>query len=106
MSTFNSSFRIFSSAGADFTAMTLNFNIQGNNSYSIKITLDNVTNDDDIDEITQNFALVAQLGDDVPDSFACFQRYVGDAECFGRTGAAKIIIEDDDRKYIYISLST
>ena len=84
--------------GADFTNMIFNFNILGNNSYNIKLMLDGITSDDDIDEITQSFALIAQLGEDVPDNFACFQRYVGDSECFGRYGATEIIIYDNDRK--------
>ena len=90
--------KFFFCTGADFTNMTFNFNILGNDSYSIKITLDSLTSDDNIDEITQSFALIAQLHEDVPDNFACFQRYVGDSECFGRTGATEIIIYDNDRK--------
>ena len=84
---------------ADFADMIFNFNIQ-DNIYNIEITLDNITIDDDIDEFEQSFALVAELGNDVPDSFACFQRYVGESECFGRTGATEIRIYDNDRKYI------
>ena len=49
-----------------------------------------------MNEITQSFALVAVLGNDVPDSFACFQRYVYDTDCFGRTGATSINIADND----------
>ena len=55
----------------------------------------NVT-DDDIHEPLQRFALVAQLGSDVPDRFACFQMLINDAECFGRSGATQIIIFDND----------
>ena len=62
------------------------------------IRLENVTIDDDVDEIEQSFALVAELGPDVPDSFACFQRQMSDTECFGRTGAIEIRIMDNDRK--------
>ena len=58
--------------------------------------------DDDVNEIQQSFALVAVLGDDVPDDFACFQRQVGDTECFGRTGATEIAIGDNDGMYIWI----
>ena len=54
--------------------------------------------DDDIDEIEQSFALVAQLGPDVPDNFTCFQNQVGDTDCFGRKGATEIKIVDNDRK--------
>lgn len=59
--------------------------------------------DDDVNEIEQSFALIAQLGDDVPDEFACFQTQVGDTDCFGRTGATEIKIEDNDRKLNYFS---
>ena len=52
--------------------------------------------DDDINEIEQSFALVGQLGSDVPDTFTCFQRIFGDTECFGRTGVAEIKIVDND----------
>ena len=55
----------------------------------------NVT-DDDIHESLQRFALVAQLGSDIPDRFACFQRDINDTECFGKSGATQIIIEDND----------
>lgn len=54
--------------------------------------------DDNINEIEQSFALVAHLGDDVPDRFVCFQRQVGDEECLGRMGATEIRITDNDRK--------
>ena len=50
--------------------------------------------DDYIIEFEESFALVAELGSDVPDSFTCFQRVVDDTECFGRTGVAEIIILD------------
>ena len=55
-----------------------------------------------MNEITQSFALVTVLGDDVPDSFACFQRQVGDTDCFGRTGATRIIIVDNDGMFSII----
>ena len=56
---------------------------------------------DDVNEIEQSFALVVVLGDDVPDDFACFQRQIGDIECY-RTGATEIKIEDNDGMYIWI----
>ena len=52
--------------------------------------------DDEIDEIEQSFALVAEIGEDVPEEFTCFQRQVGDSECFGRRGATEIKIVDND----------
>ena len=51
---------------------------------------------DDVNEIEQSFALIAVLGNDVPDDFTCFGRQVGDTECFNRTGATEIIIVDND----------
>ena len=55
-----------------------------------------VTDDGDPSEIQESFALVTQLGSDVPDSFTCFQRVVDDTECFGRTGVTEIIIFGND----------
>ena len=80
--------------------MTFNFMVQGASTELgvFEIELENITHDDDIDEIEQSFALVAEIGGDVPDSFACFQRHVGDTECLGRTGATEIKIMDNDGK--------
>ena len=55
--------------------------------------------DDDVNEVQQSFVLVAQLGYDVPDEFACFQRCSSDTDFCRRTGAAEIMIVDNDRKY-------
>ena len=55
--------------------------------------------DDEINEIDQSFAIVGVLGNDVPEAFACFQRRTGDDQCFGRTGATTIKVEDNDGKY-------
>ena len=46
--------------------------------------------DDDIYEVDQSFALVAQLADDVPDNVACFQRQLGESECHGRRVLLKL----------------
>ena len=57
--------------------------------------------DDEIDEIEQNFAILAELGPDVtevPFNFSCFQLQAGEIECFGRRGATEIRITDNDRK--------
>ena len=62
--------------------------------------------DDDINEVQQSFALVAQLGYDVPDEFACFQRCFSDSDCCRRTGATEIKIVDNDRKYSHMIFST
>ena len=46
--------------------------------------------DDDKSEVQQSFALVAQLGVDVPGDLACFQRWASNTECFGRSSATEI----------------
>ena len=58
--------------------------------------------DDDIDEVEQSFAIVAEFGPDVtevPFNFSCFQLQAGETECFGRRGATEIRTTDNDRKY-------
>ena len=63
--------------------------------------------DDDLNEVEQSFALIAEIGHDVP--YNCFVRYIGltDCSCFrhqtghqclGRLGATEIRITDNDRK--------
>ena len=57
--------------------------------------------DDDIDEIEQSFAIVAEFGPDVtevPFNFSCFQLQAGETECLGRRGVTEIRITDNDRK--------
>ena len=54
--------------------------------------------DDNIDEFMQSFAVVAEIGPDVPDNFTCFQRQAGLQDCFGRHGATEIRIVDNDRE--------
>ena len=53
--------------------------------------------DDNIDEPEQSFAVVAEIGDDVPESISCFKVSVRSTDCNGRHGATKIRI--NDRKY-------
>ena len=64
--------------------------------------------DDNINEVEQSFALVAEIGPDVPsDCFedggltdcSCFQTPYGETQCFGRRGATEIRIADNDRKW-------
>ena len=70
--------------------------------------------DDNINEVEQSFALIAELGDDIPSNCfvetvglsdcRCFQAQEGDTQCFGRRGATEIRITDNDRKnklYMY-----
>lgn len=56
--------------------------------------------DDDVNENSESFALVAEIGDDVPKHFACFQKMIGNTECYARTGAAEISIADNDGKFL------
>ena len=54
--------------------------------------------DDDVDEDEQSFALVVEIGPDVPDGVSCFQ-ISNDTECYGQRGATEIRIIDNDCKY-------
>ena len=56
--------------------------------------------DDDIDEFDQSFILVAEIGDDVPERFVCFQRQAVGTGCMGRAGATEIRIVDNDGEYL------
>ena len=71
--------------------------------------------DDNINEVEQSFALIAELGDNVPSNCfvvmegfgrdcSCFQKQVGDLKCFGdgRSGATEIRITDNDSKKYYV----
>ena len=58
--------------------------------------------DDNIDEDEQSFAIVAEIGPDVPENISCFQTAVGYTECFGRRGAIQIRITDNDRKFLIL----
>ena len=83
----------FSSTPFTVTVPATEDNLPGAIFYTLPYSF-NVT-DDDVNEIEQSFALVAELMD-VPDNFACFQQQVGDTRCFGRTGATLIKIVDND----------
>ena len=54
-------------------------------------------NNDNINEIEQHFALVGELGPEIPDEFACFRVTFGEVECRGRVGVTGIRIRDNDR---------
>ena len=86
----------FALVGADFNNASITITIPaGSTQYDIRNTF---FFDDNINEIDQSFALVGELGYDVPDRFACFQRRTGDDLCFERTGGTTIKIEDNDGK--------
>ena len=70
----------------------------GTQTYTIPITLLlSVVVDDDINEVEQSFALVAEIEADP--SVSCFQAQIGATECFGQRGATEIVIRDNDCKY-------
>ena len=52
--------------------------------------------DDDINEIEQSFAVIAEIGTDVSDDIACFQTQAEDTNCYGQFGATEIRIVDND----------
>ena len=61
--------------------------------------------DDEINEVEQSFALVAEIGPDVTatcdvdgiiSECSCFQTEIGETQCFGRSGATEIRITDND----------
>ena len=54
--------------------------------------------DDNLDEDEQSFAIVAEIGPDVPENISCFQIALGHTGCRGRRGATEIRITDNDRK--------
>ena len=68
--------------------------------------------DDNLNEVErgQSFALIAEIGNDVPfncfvygvglSDCSCFQTQDGETECFGRSGATEIRITDNDSKNI------
>ena len=84
---------------ADFTKLSLTIEVPAASTVFEVPNFFEVT-DDDINENEKSFAIIAELGPDVPDTpfnFSCFQK-VGETECFGRRGATKIRITDNDRK--------
>ena len=61
------------------------------------LSQDILIENDNVNEIEQRFALVVELGPEIPDNFACFRVVFGEAECRGRVGATGIRIRDNDR---------
>ena len=85
---------------ADFSDSAITIEVPANSGPSYEITQFFTIHDDDIDEDEQSFAIVAEIGLDVPDGISCFQLGVGSADCFGRRGATEIRITDNDRMFI------
>ena len=87
--------------GDDFSTLSRIFSVPANtNNFEIPQFFSVV--DDNIDEDEQSFAIVAEIGPDVPDGVSCFQTAVGETDCFGRRGATEIRITDNDRKFLHV----
>ena len=88
----------FLPSGDDFSNEPLTITVPANQrSYTIKQFFN--ISDDNIDEDEQSFAIVAEIGPDVPDGVSCFHTGVGGTDCFGRRGATEIRITDNDREF-------
>ena len=88
-------------SGDDFTDEPLTITVPANlQRYTILKFFDVV--DDNIDEDRQSFAIVAEIGPDVPDGVSCFQTGEGGTQCFGRLGATEIRITDNDRRFLHL----
>ena len=87
----------FLPSGDDFTNEPLVITVPANRrSYTIEQFFNII--DDNIDEDEQRFAIVAEIGPDVPDGVSCFHTALGESECRGRRGVTEIRITDNDRK--------
>ena len=97
--------------GADFSEQCTDITVPaattlGTQTYTIQRFFNVV--DDNINEVEQSFAIVAEIGDNVPyncfvegvglSDCSCFQTQDGETQCFGRRGATEIRITDNDRK--------
>ena len=88
----------FPSTGEDFTVEPLVITVPANQQrYAIQQFF--TIKYDDIDEDEQSFAIVAEIGPDVPDGISCFQTAEWETDCFGRRGAIQIRITDNDREF-------
>ena len=91
----------FLPSGDDFTNEPLTITVPANRrSYTIEQFFN--ISDDNIDEYEQSFAIVAEIGRDVPDGVSCFQTYVGETQCVARLGATEIRITDNDRRFLHL----
>ena len=89
----------FLPSGDDFTNEPLTITVPANQrSYTIEQFFN--ISDDNIDEDEQSFAIVAEIGPDVPDGVTWFQSPVSTGR-LGRLGATEIRITDNDRKFFH-----
>ena len=89
-------FLCFCSSGSDFSNGTINITIPANR-MSFEIPKIFTIDDDDINELQQSFAIIAEIIN-VPENISCFQRAIGESICQGRRGATAIRIIDNDRE--------
>ena len=83
--------------GSDFTTPTITVTVPASSgTYQLPQFFSVV--DDSSNELDQLFAVVAEVGPDVPEGTSCFKVNEYDTSCFGRRGATRIIIKDNDRK--------
>ena len=88
------------SLGEDFTSETTTVTASAN-SIMLHMPLFFKVFDDNTDEDEKSFAVVAEIGQDVPENISCFLAGAGETECFGRHGVTEISIIDNDRKSLY-----
>ena len=89
-------FLCFCLSEMDFSSGTINITIPANRmSFEIQ-TFFSIT-DDDINEIQQSFAIIADIID-VPENISCFQHAIGESICQRRRAATAIRIIDNDRE--------
>ena len=87
---------VFFSSDRDFSSGTINITIPANR-MSFEIPKYFTIIDDDINEVQQTFAIIAEIID-VPENISCFQHAIGESICQGRHGATAIRITDNDRE--------
>ena len=88
--------------GSDFMTSTITVTVPANSgTYQLPQFFSVV--DDNTNEPDQLFTVVAEIGPDVPEGTSCFKVNEYDTSCFGRRGATRIIIKDNDRKLNKIS---
>lgn len=97
----------FSTIGVDFIDRTHQITVPASNVFGIEtFQLPQFLSviDDNIDESDQIFALVAEVGMDVPTNLTCFKLHSADGNCHGQFGATEIIVRDNDCKFVLSNL--
>ena len=91
----NEDFLCFCLSDRDFSSGTIEITIPANR-MSFEIQKFFTIADDDINEVQQTFAIIADIID-VPENISCFMHAIG-YSCYGRRGATAIRITDNDRE--------